>query len=187
MKIIVGLGNPGLKYRSTRHNLGFMVVDALAGQREAKWRSGRFKGLQAEVQLGKEQVQLVKPVTYMNLSGECVGSLVRYYQVPLEDVLVVFDEVQLELGRLRLRPGGSAGGHNGVESVIKHLHTEQFPRLRLGVGAPPEWMDMMSYVLGTFPRGERKTVEDMIARAVLAAEAWVYYGITEAMNRFNVS
>ena len=129
--------------------------------------------LEAEVQLGKERVLLVKPITYMNLSGECVGNVVRYYQVPLEDVLVVFDEVQLELGRLRLRPGGSAGGHNGVESVIKHLSTEQFPRLRLGVGAAPEWMDMMSYVLGVFPRGDQKVVRDMIERAVLAAETWV--------------
>ncbi len=187
MKIVVGLGNPGLKYRRTRHNLGYMVADAFAEPRGGKWRPGKFKGLEAEIAVGKERVLVVKPTTFMNLSGECVGSVVRYYQVPLDDVLVVFDEVQLELGRLRLRPGGSAGGHNGVESVIKHLGTEQFPRLRLGVGAPPEWMDMMSYVLGVFPRGDQKTVKDMLERAVLATETWVYYGLTEAMNRFNAS
>jgi peptidyl-tRNA hydrolase, PTH1 family len=187
MKIVVGLGNPGLKYRRTRHNLGFMVVDALAEQREARWRRGRLKCLQAEAQLGKEQVLLVKPLTYMNLSGEAVGGVVRYYQCPLEDLLVVFDEVQLELGRLRLRPNGSAGGHNGMESVITHLGSEEFPRLRLGVGAPPEWMYMMSYVLGVFPRADLKTVQEMIGRAVLAVETWVYHGVSEAMNRFNAS
>ncbi len=106
MKIVVGLGNPGLKYRRTRHNLGYMVADAFAEQRGGKWRPGKFKGLESEVAVGKERVLLVKPTTFMNLSGECVGSVVRYYQVPLEEVLVVFDEVQLELGRLRLRPGG---------------------------------------------------------------------------------
>ncbi len=185
MKLIVGLGNPGLKYRRTRHNLGYRVVEALAEQREGRFRRGRFNGLEAEVLLGKERVLLVKPLTFMNLSGECVAAALRYYQTPLEDLLVVFDDVNLDLGRLRLRPGGSAGGHNGLESIIKHLHTEAFSRLRLGVGRPPEWMDMMSYVLGVFPKNEQKPIQEALDRAVLAAETWAYYGIDEAMNRFN--
>jgi PTH1 family peptidyl-tRNA hydrolase len=185
VKLIVGLGNPGLKYRRTRHNLGFMVVEALAEQRGLRFRRGKFRGMEAAGQIGKEQVLLVKPLTYMNASGECVGGLVRYYQCDLQEVLVIFDDIALDLGKLRLRRGGSAGGHNGVESILKHLHSEEFPRLRLGVGKPPEWMDMMSYVLSPFPRGEAKLVRETVDRATLAIETWLYHGIDEAMNRFN--
>ena len=187
MKIIVGLGNPGIKYRRTRHNLGFMVVDTLAAQRNLTFRRGRNRGkcLQVEGQIGKEQVLLVKPLTYMNLSGESVSSVVNYYHLPLEDFLVVCDDVHLDLGRLRMRRSGSAGGHNGMESIIKQLGSEVFPRLRIGVGEPPEWMDMMSYVLGVFPRTEAKQLPEIIARAVMAVETWIYYGVDEAMNKYN--
>jgi PTH1 family peptidyl-tRNA hydrolase len=185
MKHIVGRGNPGLKYRRTRHNFGFMVVEALADQRDLRFHRGKFRGMEAAGQIGKEQVLLVKPLTYMNLSGECVGGLMRYYQCDLQDVLVICDDIHLDLGKLRLRRSGSAGGHNGLESVLKHLHTQEFPRLRLGVGQPPEWMDMMSYVLSPFPRGEAKVVAETIDRATLAVETWLYHGIDETMNRFN--
>ncbi len=185
MKIIVGLGNPGLQYRRTRHNFGFMVVDALAKQRAIRFSRGRSRCMQGEGLIGKGQVLLVKPLTYMNDSGACVAAVVHYHKVDLSDLLVVCDDVNLPLGKMRLRRSGSAGGHNGLESVIKHLGREDFPRLRLGVGAPPEWMDMMSYVLGAFPRSEAKLVEEVVERATLAVETWVYYGIDEAMNRFN--
>ena len=185
MKIIVGLGNPGLKYRRTRHNFGFMVAEALAAQRDLRFRRGRFRGMQAEGRIGKEQVVLAKPLTYMNLSGECVAGVVRYYQCELSDLLVVVDDVHFDLGKMRLRRGGSAGGHNGMESIIKSLGSPEFPRLRLGIGGPPEWMDMMSYVLSPFPRGEAKLVAETVERAVLAVETWLYHGIDEAMNKYN--
>lgn len=185
MKLVIGLGNPGLKYRRTRHNFGFMVVDALAALRDLHFRRGKFRGMEAAGQIGKEQVLLVKPLTFMNLSGECVGGLLRYYQCDLQDLLVIFDDIHLDLGKLRLRRSGSAGGHHGVESVIKHLHSQEFPRLRLGIGKPPEWMDMMSYVLSPFSRGEVKLVRETIHRATLAVETWLYHGLDEAMNRFN--
>ena len=185
MKLIVGLGNPGLKYRRTRHNIGFMVVDALAAQRDLHFRRGKFRGMQAEGQIGKERVVLAKPLTYMNDSGACVGGLVRYHHCALEDLLVISDDIQLDLGKLRLRRSGSAGGHHGLESIIKHLSTSEFPRLRLGVGRPPEWMDMMSYVLSPFPRADAKLVAETVDRAVLAVETWLYHGLGEAMNRFN--
>jgi PTH1 family peptidyl-tRNA hydrolase len=185
MKIIVGLGNPGLQYRRTRHNFGFMVVDALAKQREIRFRRGRARCMQGEGLIGKERVLLVKPLTYMNDSGACVGAVVHYRQAELSDLLVVCDDVNLPLAKMRLRRSGSAGGHNGLESVIKHLGSQDFPRLRLGVDQPPEWMDMMSYVLGAFPRSEAKTVAEVVDRATLAVETWVYYGVDEAMNRFN--
>jgi PTH1 family peptidyl-tRNA hydrolase len=121
----------------------------------------------------------------MNRSGVCVGGLLRYYQCAPADLLVICDDVNLDLGKLRLRRGGSAGGHKGLTSIIHHLHTQDFPRLRLGIGQPPEGMEMMSYVLSAFRRSESPLVEEVIARAVQAVETWVYHGIEEAMNRFN--
>jgi peptidyl-tRNA hydrolase, PTH1 family len=162
-----------------------MVVEALAEARQLGFRRSKFQGLLAEGKIGKEQVLLVKPLTYMNLSGNCVRGVTEYFRVAHDDLLVISDDVALDLGRLRLRRGGSAGGHNGLESIIKQLGTTDFPRLRVGVGKPPEWMDMMSYVLGVFPRAEMKTVAESVARAVIAAETWLYHGIDEAMNRHN--
>ncbi|UCC69053.1 MAG: aminoacyl-tRNA hydrolase [Armatimonadota bacterium] len=185
MKIIVGLGNPGLRYRRTRHNFGFVVVGALAKQRRLRFRRGRYQCTRAQGQIGKERVLLVRPQTYMNASGRCLGPLFRQSGGSLRDLMVVCDDVNLDLGRMRLRRSGTAGGHKGLESIIKHLGTSAFPRLRLGVGQPPEWMDMMSYVLGVFRRGERPLVDEVLARAVQALETWVYHGVEEAMNRFN--
>jgi PTH1 family peptidyl-tRNA hydrolase len=185
MKIIVGLGNPGFTYRRTRHNLGFMVVAALARHRGIRFRRGRFQSTQAEGRIGREHVLLVRPQTFMNRSGACVAALARHFDCPFEDLLVICDDVNLDIGKLRLRRSGSAGGHKGLQSVIDHLRSRQFPRLRLGVGQPPEGIDMMSYVLSPFRRSDRTTVKDLIPRAAQAAEAWVYYGLDEAMNRFN--
>lgn len=185
MKIIVGLGNPGLTYRRTRHNVGYMVANALARQRGIRFRRGRLKCSQGEGEIGNERVLLVKPQTFMNASGACVGAVARYFDCALSDLLVICDDVNLDLGKIRLRRAGSAGGHNGLISIIQHLHSEEFPRLRLGIGRPPEGMDMTSYVLGVFRRSEWPTVSETLERAVQAVETWIYHGIEEAMNRFN--
>jgi len=185
MKIIVGLGNPGLSYRRTRHNVGFMVVHALAEGRGLRFRRARQRSTQAEGRIGKEKVVLVRPMTFMNLSGEAVAGVVKYFDCALDDLLVVCDDVNLDLGRMRLRRSGSDGGHNGLKSIIRHLHSQDFARLRLGVGAPPEGREMMNYVLGVFRRGERPVVHEVVERAAQAVETWVYHGSDEAMNRFN--
>jgi peptidyl-tRNA hydrolase, PTH1 family len=185
MKIIVGLGNPGLNYRNTRHNFGFLVVQALAEQRGFRFHRARHRSSQAEGGLGKERVVLVRPLTFMNLSGVSVAGLAREHNCAPEDILVVCDDVNIVLGRLRLRRAGSAGGHNGLKSIIEHLRSDQFPRLRLGVGPPPQEADLMDFVLGPFRRSEAPQVQEMVVRAVQAVETWVYFGLTEAMNRFN--
>jgi len=185
MKIIVGLGNPGLTYRRTRHNIGYLVVNLLARQRQVRLRRGRFQCSQGEGAIGKEKVLLVRPLTFMNASGLCVAGLVRYFDCPLSELLAICDDVNLDLGRIRLRRSGSAGGHKGLTSIIQHLHSEEFARLRIGIGHPPEGMDMMSYVLGVFRRGERPQVNEVVERAIQAVETWVYHGVEEAMNRFN--
>jgi PTH1 family peptidyl-tRNA hydrolase len=185
MKIIVGLGNPGYTYRRTRHNIGYMVVNALAEAREIRIRRGKYQCMWGEGEVGKERVLLVRPITFMNASGVSVAGVLKHYDCAMSDLLVVCDDVNLDLGKMRLRRSGSAGGHNGMTSIIKQLHTEEFPRLRIGVNRPPEGVDMMSYVLGAFRRGEWPVVNEVIAKAAQAVETWVYYGIDEAMNRFN--
>jgi len=185
MKIIVGLGNPGIAYRRTRHNIGYMVANALAEARGIRIRRGRFRCMWGEGEIGKEQVVVVRPITFMNSSGTCVAGVVKHYDCALSDLLVVCDDVNLDLGKIRLRREGSAGGHNGMTSIIHQLHSEEFPRLRIGVGRPAEGVGMMGYVLGAFRRGEWPAVNEVIERSVQAVETWVYHGIEEAMNRFN--
>jgi len=185
MKLIVGLGNPGITYRRTRHNIGYLVVNALAELRGLRFHRSRLRCTLGEGNIGREEVVLARPLTYMNLSGVCVAGLVSHYGCALSDLLVICDDVNLDLGRLRLRRGGSAGGHNGLTSIIRHLHSQEFPRLRIGIGRPPETVDMMSYVLSGFRRAEWPAVHDAVDGAVQAVETWAYYGINEAMNRFN--
>ena len=185
MKMIVGLGNPGFSYRRTRHNLGFMVVNALARERGIRLRRDRFRTVGGEGRIGSEQVILLRPQTFMNRSGRAVAAAVERRNCALENILIICDDVDLPLGKLRMRRSGSAGGHKGMMSIIESLGSREFPRLRLGVGQPPEDVDMMSYVLGAFRRGEWPVVREVIAQAVQAAETWVYHGIDEAMNRFN--
>jgi PTH1 family peptidyl-tRNA hydrolase len=185
VKIIVGLGNPGLKYRRTRHNLGFMALAALADLRGMRFRRARFRSTQARGRIGREEIILVRPMTFMNRSGESVARVLSQSSCSPVDMLVVCDDVHLDLGRMRLRRSGSAGGHRGLESIIQQLHSRDFARLRLGVGAPPEGVDMMDYVLRGFGRGEWPAVREVLARAAQAMETWVYHGIDEAMNRFN--
>ena len=184
--LAVFLGNPGPKYECTRHNAGFMAGDALAKKLGVSINKLRFKALTAPAEINGEKVLLMKPQTFMNLSGEAVGEAARFYKVPPEHVLVVSDEISLPLGKLRVRPKGSAGGHNGLKSIIAHLGSDAFPRVRLGVGAPPHPdYDMADWVLSVF---RNQDLEDMLAAADRAGEAVISYitdGPERAMNRFN--
>lgn len=183
MKLIVGLGNPGPKYRGTRHNIGFAVADELASRRSIAFESSAVDALVARIR-GEAPLLLAKPLTFMNLSGEAVGGLLRYYKVEVGDLLVIVDEVQLPLGRLRARPRGSAGGHNGLKSVIAHVG-EEFARLRVGVGRGDTRRDLADHVLARFDRDEDGEVARMTARAADAADLFVTGGIAAVMNAYN--
>ena len=184
--LLVFLGNPGPKYECTRHNAGFMAADALAKKLGVSISRARFKALTASAEINGEKLLLMKPQTYMNLSGEAVGEAARFYKILPEHVIVVSDEVSLPLGRLRVRMKGSAGGHNGLKSIIASLGSDNFPRVRIGVGAPPHPdYDMADWVLSVF---RNQDLEDMLSAADKAAEAVITYvtdGPERAMNRFN--
>ena len=185
MKLIVGLGNPGAKYAGTRHNIGFAVLDELARRRRLTFESAPTEALIARSRnAGEDAVMLGKPLTFMNESGRAVGELVRYFKIEVPDLLVVVDEVQLPLARLRARPQGSAGGHNGLKSLIEHLGTE-FSRLRVGVGRGDLRRDLADHVLSRFDKDEAAEVERMTARASDAAEMFITSGIAAVMNEFN--
>ncbi len=187
MKLVVGLGNPGLEYRDTRHNIGFLVIDELARRWHVEsWRES-FKALGAKTMHGGEAIWLAKPLTFMNLSGQAVAGLVGFYKIDPADLLIVADDVALPLGRLRARREGSAGGHNGFKSVIEHLGTQAFARLRIGVGRGDERRDLADHVLGRFQSDERDAVEAAVLRAADAAEAFVVDGIERVMNAFNAA
>ena len=182
MKLIVGLGNPGDRYSGTRHNVGFRVIDEAARRESAGFESAPADALIARVR--SKDVILAKPMTFMNASGEAVGGLLRYYKIDVADLLVVVDEIQLPLGKLRARARGSAGGHNGLKSIIQHLGDE-FARLRLGVGRGDSRRDLADHVLAKFEKDEAEEVERMIARAADASDVFVAGGIAPVMNQFN--
>jgi PTH1 family peptidyl-tRNA hydrolase len=184
MKVVVGLGNPGKKYDGTRHNVGFLVIDALAKGPGVSGFQHRFEADIAEANEAGEKTLLVKPMTFMNLSGRAVRQIVDYYQVPLENLLVVCDDVNLPLGKLRFRAKGSAGGHNGLKDIENHLGTQEYARLRIGVGAPPE-EGMVDYVLGRFRPSERPVMEEALSQAVQGVVVWLHQGIGPAMNQYN--
>ncbi len=185
MKLVIGLGNPGSQYEQTRHNVGFRVVDKLAAQLGWHWER-RGRTMVASGTIGPEKVTLVKPLTFMNNSGEAVGELMRWYKLQPEDVLVVYDEIDLPAGKLRLRPNGSAGGHNGLDNVIRHLHTNQFPRLRIGVGRPThQRAETINHVLGIPPLDERIAITDGEDKAVEAIPLIIRQGIPTTMNIIN--
>jgi PTH1 family peptidyl-tRNA hydrolase len=184
MRIVVGLGNPGSRYAETRHNVGFMVVDALAESARAERFRSRFQADVAELREDEATILLIKPQTYMNLSGQAVRQVVDFYQVPLEDVLVVCDDINLPLGRLRFRARGSHGGHNGLRDIQNHLGTSEYPRLRLGVGAPDE-DEAIDHVLGRFRPAERPLIEEAVAMAVQGVALWWKEGIQKSMNEYN--
>ncbi len=186
MKLVIGLGNPGLKYEHTRHNVGYRVVDALAKKLGWTWNESRSRAVLASGMLGNEKVVLVKPITYMNLSGEAVSALLRWYKVQPEDIVVVCDDLDLPVGKVRLRTRGSAGGQKGLDNIILHLHTDIFPRLRVGIGRPANSrMDAIDYVLGTPTGDERILLATGEDRAVEAIELLIRQGIATTMNIIN--
>ena len=184
--LIVFLGNPGPRYEMTRHNAGFMAADAMAKEKNVNINKARFKALTATCDIGGESVLLMKPQTFMNLSGDAVAQAAKFYKIPPERVIVVSDEISLPIGKLRIRTKGSAGGHNGLKDIIAKLGTDAFPRIRIGVGAPPHPdYDMADWVLASF---KNQDAEDMLAaaeRAAHAAQCYITQGADRAMNRFN--
>lgn len=185
MKIIVGLGNPEKKYDGTRHNMGFMVLDRIADTYGIDVTEKKHKGLCGKGVIAGEKVVLVKPQTYMNLSGECVREVMDYYKAEPQDVIVIFDDISLDPGKLRVRPKGSAGGHNGIKSIIACLSSQEFPRIKCGVGEKPAGYDLAAYVLGHFSKEEMVLVNEAADRAVKACECIISRGVDAAMNDFN--
>ena len=183
-KLVVGLGNPGSKYQATRHNIGFEVVDRLAQGGSGVTFARKFDGLIAETEIDFHRVLLLKPETFMNLSGRSVGQVMRFYQLGLEDLLVVCDDLNLPLGKLRIRGGGSDGGQKGLRDISAQLGTDDYARLRLGIGQRGE-LDAADFVLSRFRSSERPAIEDALILAAQAVAVWVTQGLPTAMNRFN--
>ena len=184
MKLVVGLGNPGGKYEETRHNVGFAVVDELARRWNYEKARRKFNGLLADGQIRSQRVLMLEPMTYMNLSGVSVREVSAFYKVAFEEMLVISDDMALSLGRIRLRVRGSAGGHNGLASIVQELSSEAWPRLRVGIGQVAGER-MVGHVLGTFTDEERPMIEQAVRSAADAVECWVADGIDAAMTRFN--
>ena len=185
MYIIAGLGNPESKYDETRHNIGFRLIDELAVRNGITFSDRKHNGLVGKGIISGEKVILLKPLTYMNLSGECVGPAADYYKVEPENVIILFDDISLDVGRIRIRKKGSAGGHNGIKSIIAHLGSENFLRLKFGVGDKPKEMDLADYVLGRFSSQDEATVSEGIKRACEAVECMIGEGCDAAMNKYN--
>ena len=185
MIVIAGLGNPGKEYDDTKHNVGFWVIDQLAKEYTISVTRFKHKALIGEGIIAGKKVLLVKPQTYMNLSGESIREILKFYKIPIAQLYVIYDDTSLPLGGIRIREKGSAGGHNGIKNIIAHLGTQEFPRVRIGVGAKPDRMDLADYVLGRFPQVEQSVMEDAFKEAAEAAAAIVEDGIDAAMNRFN--
>ena len=185
MILIAGLGNPGKEYENTRHNAGFLVLDTLAQKLGADLSERKHRALCGKAVIGGQKVILLKPQTYMNSSGESIRAAADYYKVPPEDILVVYDDIGLAPGQLRIRAKGSAGGHNGIKSIIAHLGTQEFPRVKVGIGEKPPRMDLADYVLGHFSSGEKKIMEEAAKEAADAICEIVNVGIEQAMNDHN--
>ncbi len=183
--LIVGLGNPGLAYRHNRHNVGFMVADALAEKLEIPLKRVKFKAQIGNGKLEDIPIIIAKPLTFMNNSGEAVAPLVHYFKVPLERLLVIHDDMDLPLGTLRMRPSGGSAGHNGMLSIFDKLGTNAIPRLRVGIGRPPGRMDPADYVLQDFPKSDEELLKMVIAQACEAALAFITTGLEKAMNTYN--
>ncbi len=184
--LIVGLGNPGKDYTRTRHNCGFRALDILAEKLSCKVDKGKFQGLYGQCTYGGKKLLLLKPQTYMNLSGKSVLQLSAYFHVPPQRIIVMFDDISLEPGRLRVRPDGSAGGHNGIKSIIQEVGSQDFPRVKIGVGAKPNpEYDLADWVLSAFSASEEKALGPALERAADAALCIIDKGVPEAANRFN--
>jgi PTH1 family peptidyl-tRNA hydrolase len=184
IKLIVGLGNPGARYANSRHNVGFLIAERFARTHDIDFARRRFNAQIAEGTIGGQRILLAKPQTFMNSSGEAVGKLFAFYKVAPHDLIVVYDDLDLPLGKMRMRSRGSSGGHHGMESIIAPIGTSDFPRLRVGIGRPNPDADI-DHVLGSFEVDERAVMDETFARAVDAIDVWLADGITAAMNRFN--
>ncbi|RNC28685.1 MAG: Peptidyl-tRNA hydrolase [Candidatus Dichloromethanomonas elyunquensis] len=184
MKAIIGLGNPGIKFYQTRHNVGFMLIDLLVREKDYVYRND-FRGKFAEGRQGAERIFLLKPYTYMNLSGLAASELVCYYKIPSSEILVLVDDMDLPLGKIRLRSKGSSGGHNGMKSIIRELGVQDFWRLKIGVGRPKEHQEVINHVLTTFNKEETKVLDDVMAKALQVVTLWLENRGEEAMNTYN--
>ena len=186
MYIIVGLGNPDKKYQNTRHNVGFDVIDAIADKNHITVGERKHKALIGKGFVGGQKVVLVKPQTYMNLSGESVREVIDFYKIDEKsELIVISDDVSLDVGQIRIRKKGSAGGHNGLKNIILHLGHDEFHRVRMGVGEKPEGYDLVDYVLGHFPKEDREVMDESAGRAADAVEVMITDGVDAAMNQYN--
>lgn len=185
MKLIAGLGNPGDKYAGTRHNAGFCCIDELSERLMIKVNNKEHKGLVGKGNYQGEKIILLKPLTFMNNSGEAIKAVAGYYNIALEDIIVIYDDISLEPGHIRVRKKGSAGGHNGMKSIINHLHSEDFVRIRIGVGAKPEKYDLADWVLGRFDKETQEAAKEGIILGAKAANVILSEGCEAAMNLFN--
>lgn len=184
MKLVVGLGNPDKKYEKTRHNCGFRAIDFYAEKNNLTFKS-KFKGMYCEQLVNNERLILLKPQTYMNLSGESVIKFVKYYNIDLKDLIIIYDDIDFEVGTFKIKRNGSAGGHNGIKNIISHLGTNEFPRVKVGVGAKPQGGDLVNHVLGHFSKEDEKKMDEVLDEAVAAVETIVTQDVDVAMNRFN--
>lgn len=186
MYLIAGLGNPGSNYDMTRHNIGFHTIDYIADELGVKIKKLKFKALYGECTIGGEKVIFAKPQTYMNASGDSIAEFVSFYKIPVENIIIISDDISLETGRIRVRAKGSAGGHNGLKSIIYRLNSDKFPRVRIGIGAPPhEGYDLADYVLGRFGKDEIPVLEEAIIKAYKAICEIITNGTESAMNKYN--
>ena len=185
MKLVAGLRNPGRDYAGTRHNIGFGVIARISDKYNIPLTGKEHKAICGKGMIGGEKVILAQPQTFMILSGECVRSLVDYYKLESEDIIIAYDDIDLEVGQLRIRSKGSAGGHNGIKNIISHLGTNEFPRVKVGVGGKPEGGDLVRHVLGRFSREDEKVIGEVLDVAVEAVETILSDGVEAAMNRYN--
>jgi peptidyl-tRNA hydrolase, PTH1 family len=185
MKLIVGLGNPGKQYENTRHNIGFEVIDELANQLDIPLNQSKFKGLFGIGFYKGEKVVLLKPLTYMNLSGESIRAIMDYYQIEVEDFVVIYDDLDLPVGKIRLRQKGSAGGHNGIKSTVAHLGTQEFNRIRIGIDRPRNGMKVPDYVLGRFSEEDIPLTREAVKKSAEACKTWLEKAFLQVMNEFN--
>ena len=183
--IVIGLGNPGTKYENTRHNVGFNTIDLLSSKYGIKVSKLKHKALHGEGKIEGERVILVKPQTFMNLSGESVREIIEWYKVPLKNMILIVDDIDLAVGKVRIRSKGSAGTHNGMRSILYHIQSEDFPRIRIGIGRPPEGWDLADFVLSRFTEEERKEVNESITNAATAVTSIISTDVESTMNKYN--
>lgn len=187
VKVIIGLGNPGKQYADTRHNVGFMAIDKISEQWNIAVQQNKFRALIGEGFIESTRVLLVKPQTYMNLSGESINELVRFYKLDVDDLVVIYDDLDLPVGKLRLREKGSAGGHNGIKSLIAHLGTQEFKRIKIGISRPRPGQSVSHYVLDPFPATDRPLIQQAIEQAAEASSQWTKQSFIQVMNQFNTA